>query len=67
MTGHLPFKKPKRDPEASSSRTKYKSPPPKKQRDMPYLNIAMARAMYRDNASVEMCDVHLPGSLVVRS
>jgi hypothetical protein len=49
MTGHWPFKKPKPDLEASSSRTKYKLPPLKKWRDRPYLNIAMARATYRDN------------------
>jgi hypothetical protein len=44
-----PFKKPKPDPEASSSRTKYKSLPLKEWRDMPHLNVAMARATYRDN------------------
>jgi hypothetical protein len=32
----------------------------KKTQDRPYLNIAMVKAMYHDNASMGVRDVHLP-------
>jgi hypothetical protein len=47
MSGCWPFKKIKPDHGASSSRKKAKSPPSKKQHDMPYLNVALNRALYR--------------------
>jgi hypothetical protein len=47
MSGRWPFKKVKPDPEATPSRKKAKSlPPKKKQRNRPYLNVALARSMY---------------------
>jgi hypothetical protein len=60
MLGRWPFKKVKPDPEASSLRKKAKSLPPKKQCDRPYLNVALARSMYKQNRSVGVRDVHLP-------
>jgi hypothetical protein len=60
MTGRWPFKK--TDAGASSSlAAKKKAPPPKKERNWPYMNVEIAQALYDQNVSVGLRDVHLPG------
>jgi hypothetical protein len=59
MSGRWPFKKIKPNLEASSSRKKMWSPPPKKTRDRPYLNVVMSRVLHRDNMLVGVRNVHL--------
>jgi hypothetical protein len=65
MSGCWPSKKIKPNPEATPSRKKMKLPPPDKTRDRPYLNVPMARAIYRDNVSVGVHDIHLPGGCLL--
>jgi hypothetical protein len=40
---------------------KKKAPPPKKERNMPYMSMEITQALYKQNASMGMRDVHLPG------
>jgi hypothetical protein len=63
MTGWWPFKK---VPilGASSSR---KKTPPKNHRTRPYMNVNLARALYEQNRSVSVCDVHLPGGWLLNA
>jgi hypothetical protein len=58
MTGCWPFKKTP-DARASSSAVNKKSPP-KKDITRPYMNVAMAHALFEQNAFVGLCDIHLP-------
>jgi hypothetical protein len=59
MIGHWPFRK--SDAGVSSSKAKKKVLPPKKERNRPYMNVEIARALYDQNASMGLCDVYLPG------
>jgi hypothetical protein len=38
-----------------------KKPPPNKDQNRPYMSVAMAHAMFDQNQSVGLRDVHLPG------
>jgi hypothetical protein len=59
MTGHWPFRK--TDVSASSIlATKKKVSPPKKERNQPYFSVEIVQALYNQNASVDLRDVHLP-------
>jgi hypothetical protein len=58
MRGRWPFKK-TLDAGASSSKAK-KKPLPKKDRNQPYMNVAMAHVLFEQNQFVGVHDVHLP-------
>jgi hypothetical protein len=60
MTGRWPFKKTEASASLSLS-AKKKAPPPKKDRNRPYLFVVIAQAMYDQNMSMGLRDVHLPG------
>jgi hypothetical protein len=45
----------------ASSSSSVKAPPPKKERNRPYMNVEIAQALYDQNSSVDLRDVHLPG------
>jgi hypothetical protein len=57
MTGRWPFRK--IDAGASSSKAKKKASPPKKERNRPYMSGESAQALYKQNASVGLRDVHI--------
>jgi hypothetical protein len=59
MTGRWPFKK-MPYAEASSS-TARKKPSPKKERNRPYMDVAMAQVPFDQNQTVGLRDIHLPG------
>jgi hypothetical protein len=60
MTGRWPFKK--TDAGASSSSTsKKKGSPLKKEQNRSYMNVEIVQALYDQNASVGLRDIHLPG------
>jgi hypothetical protein len=60
MTACWPFKK-TQDADASwSSGAKKKAPPPKKGLNRPYMLVEIAQALYDQNVSVGLRDVHLP-------
>jgi hypothetical protein len=46
---------------SSSSAVKKNAPPPKKERNHPYMSVEIAQALYDQNASMGLRDVHLPG------
>jgi hypothetical protein len=59
MTGRWPFRK--TDAGASSSKAKMKAPPPKKERNQPYISVEITRALDDQHASVGLRDIHLYG------
>jgi hypothetical protein len=60
MTWCWPFRK--SDADASSSKAKKKPLLPKKERNRPYMNVEIVQALYDQNASMGLRDIHLPGS-----
>jgi hypothetical protein len=59
MTGRWPFRK--TDADASSSKTKAKAPPPKKECNRPYFSVEIVQALYDQNESVGLRNIHIPG------
>jgi hypothetical protein len=59
MTGRWPFRK--TDASASSSKAKAKARPSKKEQNRPYFSVEITQALYDQNESVGLRDVHLPG------
>jgi hypothetical protein len=59
MTGSWPFRK--TDVGASESKAKATASPPKTERHRPYMSVEIAHALYNQNSSVGLHDVHLPG------
>jgi hypothetical protein len=47
--------------EPQTSKATKKAPPPKKERNHPYMSVEIAQALYDQNTSVGLHDVHLPG------
>jgi hypothetical protein len=59
---HWPFKKTQDVGASSSSAAKKKATSPtKKERNRPYMNVEIAQALYDQNMSVGLRDIHLPG------
>jgi hypothetical protein len=61
MTSHWPFYKTDAGASSSKGKAKAKVPPPKKERIQQYMNVEITQALYDQNTSVGLRDVHLPG------
>jgi hypothetical protein len=63
MTGRWPFRKTDAGPSSSKGKAKAKAkvPPPMKERNRPYFSVEIVQALYNQNESVGLRDIHIPG------